>query len=192
MKTIIALIFCFLLGASIQGQGWTALLWFPAGFVFGLFATAQMLLPLVLGLPIAIRLVVKGQMRPAVFGAIIRTPVIWFVQLFAVGYFWPAAAVYVYNNLALNLGGNVGMIAIVLSPLSKKYRSNFRQDFDNAYQRFYTEAVQTEEKHKNINYNIFQCQDCGQKLRIPIKNKLLKITCPSCKNTFHFQNGEKA
>jgi Zn finger protein HypA/HybF involved in hydrogenase expression len=47
-------------------------------------------------------------------------------------------------------------------------------------------------EQKGINYNIFQCQDCGQKLRIPIKKELLKITCPSCKNTFHFQNGEKA
>ena len=42
----------------------------------------------------------------------------------------------------------------------------------------------------NMN-SIFQCEHCGQKLRFPIKNELLKITCTSCKNTFHFQNGKR-
>lgn len=146
VKTIVGLAFCLVLGISIRVQGWTALLWVPAGFAFGLYATAQIVLPIILGLPRAISLVVKRQMRPAVFGAIILTPLIWFVLIltaaFLVGWFWPAAAEHLYNNLALNLSANLGIIAIILSPLSKESRLDFNQDFDKAYGRFYTEEPQ--------------------------------------------------
>lgn len=47
------------------------------------------------------------------------------------------------------------------------------------------------DEHKNDKYTFFHCQNCGQKLRIPIKKELLKITCPSCKNTSLFINGNK-
>ena len=50
------------------------------------------------------------------------------------------------------------------------------------------------EKFSKLNQSeqdIFQCVSCGQKLRFPIKKELLKITCTSCKNTFHFQNGKR-
>ena len=40
-------------------------------------------------------------------------------------------------------------------------------------------------------YTIFKCLQCNQKLRIPIKKELLKITCSSCNNIFHFQDGKK-
>jgi len=36
---------------------------------------------------------------------------------------------------------------------------------------------------------IIRCDSCGQKLRIPTRKEMLKITCPSCKYTFHFQDG---
>jgi hypothetical protein len=45
MKAIIGFAFCLLFCVSIFSQGWTALLWFPAGFGFGLFSTAQIVLP---------------------------------------------------------------------------------------------------------------------------------------------------
>ena len=48
-----------------------------------------------------------------------------------------------------------------------------------------------QEDHSSGHYTVNQCQNCEQKLRIPIKKKPLKITCPSCKNIFHFQNGKK-
>lgn len=38
---------------------------------------------------------------------------------------------------------------------------------------------------------IIQCDHCGQKLRVPRNDRLLKVKCPSCKNIFHFQKGEK-
>ena len=40
-------------------------------------------------------------------------------------------------------------------------------------------------------YIYFQCESCGQKLRIPIKKEPLKITCPTCKNIFFIENGKK-
>jgi hypothetical protein len=84
-------------------------------------------------------------MRPAVFGSIILTPVIWFVILSAVGFFtgffWPAAWEYLVNNVAFSLGVWLGTIAIILTPLSKKGRSDYRDDFDRTYHRFYTEEA---------------------------------------------------
>lgn len=155
MKAIIGLVLCMLLGVSIGHQGWTALFWVPVGFGLGLFTTAQIVLPLILGLPRAIRLVAKGQMRPAVFGAIILTPVIWVVILaaagFLVGWSRPAAAEYLCSNMALNLSWNLGIIAIILSPLSKKCRSDSMQDFDKAYRRFYAES------HADVQFNLGVC-----------------------------------
>lgn len=34
---------------------------------------------------------------------------------------------------------------------------------------------------------IIQCKNCGQKLRLPVQDKILKVTCPACKYIF-FQN----
>ena len=132
MYAIIALVFCLLLGVMIKAQGITALLWVPLGFAIGLFASAQMLLPILMGLPRAIRLVAKRQMRSGVIGRIFVTPLIWFVLLFVVGFLWPSTAESLYNNAALNLGGWLGTFAILLSPLSKKAHSDFREDFDKS------------------------------------------------------------
>jgi hypothetical protein len=145
MYTIIAILFCLLLGLMIRAQGITALLWLPLGFAFALFATAQIILPILMGLPRAIRLVAKREMRAAVIGRIVVTPLVWFVLLFvagfAFGFLWPSAAESLYKNPALSLGCWLGVLAIVLSPLSKKGRADFREDFDKSYGRFYTNQV---------------------------------------------------
>lgn len=96
MRTIIGLLFCVLLGVMVKAQGIIALLWFPLGFIIGLFVTAQIVLPIVLGLPRAFRLVSRGAMRSAVYLRLIVTPFVWLVLLFVifflVGLFWPSAA----------------------------------------------------------------------------------------------------
>ena len=78
----------------------------------------------------------------AVFGRILVAPVIWIlllsVLLFVMGFVWPSSAEFVYKNAALNLGTWLGTIAIILSPFSKKCRSDFRADFDASYHRFQT------------------------------------------------------
>jgi hypothetical protein len=145
MYTIIGMLFCLLLGVMIRARGIRALLWVPLGFVFGIFATAQIVLPILMGVPRAIRLVAKHQMRPAVFGRILVAPLIWlvglFVVLFVFGFLWPSAAESLYNNVALNLALWLGTLAIFLSPLSKKSRSDFREDFDNNYGQYYTQSA---------------------------------------------------
>jgi len=143
LYTIIAFIFCGLLGKMIATHGIAALLWTPVGFIFGLFVAAQMALPLMLGLPRALRLVVSGLMRPAVVGYILLTPLIWVVQLsvayFVLGY-TPRLADFLYNNIPLNWGMWLGAVAIIISPFSEKCRSDFKTDFDKSYQRFYKEG----------------------------------------------------
>ena len=95
MSTVVSLLFCVLLGVMVKVQGWWALLWFPVGFVSSLFISAQMILPVILGIPLAIKLVHTGKMRRGVFGAICLSPLIWCVVLiaasFGVGFFWPVA-----------------------------------------------------------------------------------------------------
>ncbi len=142
MKTIIALLFCFLLGGMVIAQGWIALVWFPLGFVISVFVTAQIALPIILGFPRAIRLVSRGEMRSAVYARLLIVPLLWVVMLFVIpfliGFFWPSAATWLEDNVALNVGSWLGIIGILLSPLSKKSREDFRQDFDRSYGQFYT------------------------------------------------------
>lgn len=141
---IVALAFCWLLGVCLANTGWTALLLVPAGFVFGLFAAAQIALPVVLGIPNAIVRIVRGQMRMGVIAALLATPVIWIVTFFAAGFFFPRLATWVSGNAAINLSASFGMIAILLSPLSTKARADFQQDFDSSYGRFYIQDPSTE------------------------------------------------
>jgi hypothetical protein len=142
VQTIIALLFCLLLGVMVKTQGWFALLWLPLGFAIGLFATAQILLPIMLGLPRAIRLVSRREMSSRVYTRLLITPILWvvalFVLLFLIGFFWPSAAAWVASNAALNVGMWLGIFGILLSPLSKKSRADFRADFDRSYGQFYT------------------------------------------------------
>jgi len=38
---------------------------------------------------------------------------------------------------------------------------------------------------------ILRCENCNQKLKVPSTEKMLKVTCPTCKNTFNFHKGHK-
>ena len=187
MYTITALVFCVLLGVMVRVQGWSALLWFPLGFVVSIFVTAQMVLPLLLGVPRAIRLVSTHEMRAAVFGRILLTPLIWIVLifgvLFAIGFLSPSSADFLYNNMALNVGMWLGTIAIVLSPLSAKSRADFRADFDESYGRFYTN------NDGSLPPNIpgttktlaFRCLSCDQQLTASEEASV--VTCSTCNQT---------
>jgi len=125
----------------VKAQGWFALLWLPLGFVIGLFVTAQIALPILLGLPRAIHLVSSGEMRAAVYRRLLFSPVLWIVHLsvilFLVGFFWPSAAAWFETNGALSAGVWLGVVGILLSALSKRSRADFQADFDRSYRRFY-------------------------------------------------------
>jgi len=125
----------------VKAQGWFALLWLPLGFVIGLFVTAQIALPILLGLPRAIHLVSSGEMRAAVYRRLVFTPVLWILHLsvilFLVGFFWPSAAAWFETNGALSAGVWLGVVGILLSALSKRSRADFQADFDRSYRQFY-------------------------------------------------------
>ena len=141
MQTIIALLFCLVLLVTAMAQGWFAVLWVSLGFVIGLFVTARIALPILLGLPRAIRLVASGEMRAAVYRRLLFTPVLWIVQLavivFLVGFFRPSAAAWFQSNDELITGLRLGVMGILLSALSKTSRADFHADFDQSYAQFY-------------------------------------------------------
>ena len=142
MQTIIALLFCLVLGVTAMAQGWFVLLRVSLGFVIGLYVTARIALPIPLGLPRAMRLVGSGEMRAAVYRRLLFTPVLWIVQLamivFLVGFFWPSATEGFQSNDALIIGLRLGVIGILLSALSKTSRADFQEaDFDQSYRKFY-------------------------------------------------------
>jgi hypothetical protein len=124
-----------------MAQGWFAVLWVALGFVIGLFVTARIALPILLGLPRAMRLVMGGEMRAAVYRRLLFTPVLWIVQLamivFLVGFFWPSAAAWFQGNDELITGLRFGVIGILLSALSKTSRADFHANFDQSYAQFY-------------------------------------------------------
>jgi len=125
----------------VKAQGWFALLWLPLGFVIGLFVTARIAPPILLGLPRAVHLVSSGEMRAAVYRRLLFTPVLWIVQLsvivFLVRFFWPSAAAWFETNGALSGGVWLGVVGILLSALSKKSRGDFQAEFDQSYRQFY-------------------------------------------------------
>ena len=139
MYKIIGIVFCIVGGIVVSSFGWISLLWFPLGFVFGLFISGNLLLPILLGVPMACYYVFKKQMRPMVFFALIRAPLIWFITLFIFGYYFSSAAEWILQNKPMNIGANLGLLAIVLSPISKKGRADFRDDFDKSWGKYYTD-----------------------------------------------------
>jgi len=141
VQTIIALLFCLLLGVMVMAQGWSGVLWASLGFFIALFVTARIAFPILLGLPRAMRLVASGEMRAAVYRRLLFTPFLWIVQLavivFLVGFFWPSAAAWFETNGALSGGVWLGVVGILLSALSTKSRADFQADFDRSYGQFY-------------------------------------------------------
>ena len=141
VQTIIALLFCLVLVIMGRAQGWLGLLWVSLGFLIGLFVTARIAFPILLGLPRAIRLVASGEMRAAAYRRLLLTPVLWIVMLavivLLIGFFWPLAAAWFEGNGALSAGLWLGVVGILLSALSSKSRADFNADFDQSYRQFY-------------------------------------------------------
>ena len=158
MQTIIALLFCLVLVLMVQAQGLFGLLWVSLGFVIGLFVSARIALPILLGLPRAMRLVASGEMRAAVYRRLLFAPVLWIVQLavivFLVGFFWPSAVAWFEGNGALSTGLWLGLIGILLSALSKKSRADFEADFDRSYGQFYVGRTARRRRHVSTHQSL--------------------------------------
>jgi hypothetical protein len=151
VQTIIALLFCLVLGLMANAQGWSGLLWVSVGFVIGLFVTARIAFPILLGLPRAIRLVASGEMLPAIYRRLLFTPVLWIVLLaaivFFVKFFWPSAAAWFEGNGALSAGLWIGVVGILLSALSSKSRATIDADFDRSYRHYYIHRTTRRRRH---------------------------------------------
>lgn len=155
MYKLVGLAFCAILGISVAMFGWLSLLWSPLGFVIGLFVSANVILPLLMGIPIAISYVTKNEMRSGVYLHLFKAPLIWSLPLLILIIFFPSALHWISSNQPLYLGLIVGFIAILLSPLSLKGRQDFRSDFDKLYGRFYT-------NHKDFTFNFTNPEDKHQ------------------------------
>ena len=87
MYSIIGVLFCILEGVLVVKFGWTALLWSPIGFIIGLFISANIVLPIFMGVPMAMSHVSKKEMKSGVYLALFRAPIIWTVLIFLFAYF---------------------------------------------------------------------------------------------------------
>jgi len=151
VQTIIALLFCLLLGVMVMAQGWSGVLWASLGFFIALFVTARIAFPILLGLPRAIRLVANGEMLAAVYRRLLFTPFLWIVLLsvilFLVRFFRPSAIMWFESNGALSAGVWFGVASILLSALSQKSRADFHAGFDQSYRQFYVHRDARRQKH---------------------------------------------
>lgn len=137
MYKIGGIIFCFVTGILIANFGWMCLLWSPLGFFIGLIISAQVFLPIIMGVPFATWLILKGQMRVTAYFKLLVAPIFWLVILFVIGWFFPNAASWVFNNTPLNIAANMGTLLILLSPFSTKTRQDFFSDFNKSYSNYY-------------------------------------------------------
>ncbi|MDQ2721087.1 MAG: hypothetical protein M3Z26_15170 [Bacteroidota bacterium] len=166
MYKIGSLPFIILLGYLTALYGWTALLWVPLGFIFGILTSSNILLPILLGFPLATSLIFKKQMRAGVFFALMRAPILWFVFLFLLGFFFPSISEWIWNNKPLNIAANLGFALILLSPLSKKVRTDFRNDFHKTWGKYYTNSL------NNVDYSLFKITDKKQLKEIGVLMKI--------------------
>lgn len=169
MYKIFGLIFIFIEVFLFKAFGWTALIWGPLGYGIGLLITSQIALPIIIGFPIAISLVSKKEMRKGIFLGLLRTPLIWMTIIFIFNvillFFFREAIFWLYDNLSLNLGLNFGTIAILLSPISKSVREDFRIDFNKAYGNYYTDY----EDYKDNNFNFTKDKNQIKQIEAAIK-----------------------
>jgi hypothetical protein len=144
MKTLISLTFCLVLGIAMAKQGVSALLWFPISFFVSLFLYSNLVLPIILGLPQAFKLVTTGVMRGGVFLALLVTPLVWSTLLVVVSVAWPSSVDYFLGNVGLSWGSALGFLSVLSTPFSKQDRSAFVDDFTHSYKRFFRQPVQSQ------------------------------------------------
>lgn len=106
------------------------------GLFIGLFVYAQILLPILYGLPKSIWLFYKREVR---FFAIISQlipPVLWLSALFVLGFIieliYPSLNRFLIGNPAFNLGQIFSVIALLLSFLFPARRADMKADYENS------------------------------------------------------------
>lgn len=104
------------------------------GYFIGLFVFAQILLPLLYGVPKSIYLFIHKKIR---FFAIIShliTPLIWCIGLIFLGFileiFAPSINQFLIFNAPFNIGGNLAILSLLLNFLRKEGRLDMAKDYE--------------------------------------------------------------
>ena len=147
----------------VKAQGWFALLWAPLGFAVGLFVTARIALPILLGLPRAIQLVSSGRDGRGGISASCRSSGSLDCAVVCdpiPGQILPAvSSTWFESNGALSAGVWFGVVGILLSALSQKSRADFNADFDQSYRQFYVHRDvrrRRPNRHRGLNCSLLE------------------------------------
>jgi hypothetical protein len=140
MFLMVSVVFFFLLGKMCSLYGWWSLLWVPLGFMVGLIATSAQLLPaykLFFSLYLLLKKRVKIQVLIPVLIQLVVLNIIIFALFLALDFFFPKANECLFENCPpLHLAYDLGIFAIVFSPLAKKNRKDFWDDYSDSYQKY--------------------------------------------------------
>lgn len=138
MYLVFGLLFCLLEGILVGKYGWSSTIWSTLGFLIGLFSTANIVLPILMGYPLSFYHLVRKEIRPKVFLSLLYAPLFWCIAIFLLGYFIPSLNTWIQGNIPFQAGNSFGFFAIILTPLFKKGREDFKSDYDKNYGKYYT------------------------------------------------------
>lgn len=118
-----------------------SILYLAIGFTIGIFLYAQMLLPLIYGLPRSLYLFLKGELRFMGVVSQFITPAIWVVVLAILGFVFewlvPWLNRFLITNIPFTVGNWIAVATLLLNFLSSKGRVDMKEDFlKSTYSRY--------------------------------------------------------
>ena len=90
MYLIFGLLFCLLQGILVGKYGLGSSIWSTLGFLIGLFSTANIVLPILMGYPLSFYHLVRKEIKPKVLLSLLYAPLFWCTTIFLLGYFIPS------------------------------------------------------------------------------------------------------
>lgn len=138
MYYVIGLLFCLLEGVLVGKYGWSSSIWSTLGFIIGLFSSANIILPILMGYPLSFYYLIKNEIKPKVLLSLLYAPLFWCVAIFLLGFFIPSVNDWVKGNIPFQVGTNFGFLAILITPIFKNGRDDFKSDYDKSYGKYYT------------------------------------------------------
>lgn len=128
-----------------------SILGFILGFAIGLFLYAQILLPLIYGLPVSVYYFLKREVTVGAIFFQFVSPLIWSVGISVIGLLLHLAAPAIFDFLVNDpgsiLGRLVGTAALLLNFLRPSGRADMKSDYmQTTYSRFSTALLDLEPK----------------------------------------------
>jgi tetratricopeptide (TPR) repeat protein len=104
---------------------------FIIGLIIGPFLNAQIIFPVIYFFPKSLVLTIKGELKVISIFMSLLTPIIWFVILASIGFFFPSIAENKYiSNSYLAFGMNISTIGMLgYAILTKKGRLDLKVNF---------------------------------------------------------------